>query len=309
MRQIGSVETIWRRASQSPTPSVSHRPVAPRTGARPRRPLVSRPRRTRRKLRQALFASGLAVAAAAAFLAIAGARDTAPQIRPALAEIEHMLDIAGFGLNEISLSGHRFTPDSDIFDAIDLASTPTMLSFDSRAARARIESLPWVERASIERVFPDRIEVHVTERAPFAVWLAGTRSFLIDKTGRVLSAVAGTTAPSLPRFSGEGAAAEAASLYAALSEHPALLARLQVAERVSERRWRLKLVGGAVIELPADGLGGVLPGALRLVDAAAAHGASEIDLRVSGRVLVRPAAERRQVARQAPDTGLATGGI
>ena len=39
-----------------------------------------------------------------------------------------------------------------------------MLSFDSRAAQERIERLPWVERASIERVFPDRLEVRITER-------------------------------------------------------------------------------------------------------------------------------------------------
>ena len=41
-----------------------------------------------------------------------------------------------------------------------------MLSFDSRAAQDRIERLPWVERASIERVLPDRLEVRVSERSP-----------------------------------------------------------------------------------------------------------------------------------------------
>jgi cell division protein FtsQ len=310
LRQIGTGETIWWRASQSPAPSTTRRPVpTAATAVKLRRPLVSPRRHTQRKLQRALTVAGVALAGATAFLAIAGSAGTAPQIQPSIAEIERMLDLAGYGLTQVALTGHRLTPDSDIFDAIDLGSTPTMLSFDSRAARARIERLPSVARASIERVFPDRIEVHVTEREPFAVWSRGSRHFLIDKTGHVLSAVSGMTAPSLPRFAGEGAAAEAADLYALLSHHPALLRRVALAERVAERRWRLRLAGGSAIELPADGLGQALAQALQLVDAAARQGANEIDLRVPGRALVRQVPERRQVVGQAPEAPLATGGI
>ena len=64
-----------------------------------------------------------------------------------------------------------------------------MLSFDSRAAQDRIERLPWVERASVERVLPDRLEVRVSERSPVAVWRRGDRNFLIDGSGRVLAAI------------------------------------------------------------------------------------------------------------------------
>ena len=102
-----------------------------------------------------------------------------------------------------------------------------MLSFDSRAAQDRIERLPWVERASIERVLPDRLEVRVSERSPSAVWRLGDRNFLIDKSGRVLAAVPRDAMPSLPRVAGEGAATEAAGLYALLAGHPALMARVE----------------------------------------------------------------------------------
>ena len=55
------------------------------------------------------------------------------------------------GLTQVSVTGHRYTPDSDILDAVGLDDARTMLSFDSRAAQDRIERLPWMERASIER--------------------------------------------------------------------------------------------------------------------------------------------------------------
>jgi cell division protein FtsQ len=228
---------------------------------------------------------------------------------PALAEIERMLDQAGYGLTQISLTGHRLTPDSDIFDAIDLAATPTLLSFDSRAAQARVERLSWVERASIERVFPDRIEVHITERAPFAVWRLGSRTYLIDKTGRVLAAVAPSTAPSLPRVAGEGAAAEAAALFARLAEYPAFSRQIEMAERIGERRWTLRLAGGGVVELPAHGVAEALARVPELAETAARTGANEIDLRVPGRTLVRKGPGSRQVVGQLSDARAAAGGM
>ena len=310
MRQIGTGQTIWWRASQSPTPLVASCPPLTATAVKkPRRPLVKPTRRARARFKAALPMMGVALAGAAAFLLIAGTGRSAPPLRPALAEIERMLDRAGYGLTQISLTGHRLTPDSDIFDAIDLASTPTVLSFDTRAAQARVESLSWIERASIERVFPDRLEVHITERMPFAVWQLGARHYLIDKTGRVLTGVAPNTAPSLPRIAGEGAPTAAAALYTLLAGYPALAHQVEVAERIGERRWTLRLAGGGAIDLPADGVAQALARAPQLVAAAAQAGADEIDLRVPGRALVRKASGARQVVGQIPVARLAAGGI
>jgi len=248
---------------------------------------------------------------ATAFLVFAGPERSARPATQALAEIERMVELAGYGLTQVSLTGHRFTPDRDIFDAIGLRAAPTMLSFDSRAAQDRIERLPWIERASIERVLPDRLEVRVTERTPFAVWRRGARHYLIDKTGRVLAPVSPEAAPSLPRLAGEGAATEAAALTRLLAHHPALQRRIEFAERVGGRRWTLRLAGGGSIELPAEGEAEALAHAALLASAVQAR-ASEIDLRVASRTLLRDGQGRNLQAEhvdQAPDARLATGGI
>ena len=172
---------------------------------------------------------------------------------PALAEIERIVDLAGFGLTQVSLTGHRFTLDSDIFEALDLGSAPTMLSFDSRAAQDRIERLPWVERASIERIVPDRLEVRISERAPFAVWRRDTRHLLIDRTGRVLASVAPDAMPELPRIAGEGAATAVGRLMDLLASQPALAHQVMLAERIGGRRWALHLADGSTMQLPAAG--------------------------------------------------------
>jgi cell division protein FtsQ len=222
---------------------------------------------------------------------------------PILPDIERLAETAGLGLQQVAVSGHRFTPDSDIFDALGLDAARTLLSFDSRAAKERIERLPWVERASIERIIPDRLEVQVVERAPFAVWQAEGRTFLIDRSGRVLTGIAPDAMPALPRLAGEGAPREAAALSELLARHPGLLPRVKLAERIGGRRWRLNLADGGAIELPASGEGKALARAVTL----ARHGiapASEVDLRAEGRTLLRKsrgALDRNERVTGAPD--------
>ena len=167
-------------------------------------------------------------------------------------------------------------------------------SFDSRAAQDRIERLPWVERASIERVLPDRLEVRVTERSPYAVWHLGNRRFLIDKSGRVLTAVPRGAMPSLPRVAGEGAAADASRLFTLLAGHPALMARIEIAERIGGRRWMLRLADGGSVQLPARGETEALARALRIAGARGSA-AREIDVRVSARTLVREPESRNEI--------------
>jgi cell division protein FtsQ len=228
---------------------------------------------------------GAATLGAAALVSMASpnASGRAPSI---LAEIERLAEMAGFGLQQVAVSGHRFTPDGDVFDAVGLPRARTLLTFDPGAARERLERLPWVERATIERIIPDRLEVTILERVPFAVWQAEGRTFLIDRSGRVLSAVATDAMPELPRLAGEGAPNEAAALIDLLAPHPGLRDRVRLAERVGGRRWRLHLAGGGAIELPASGESEALARAMVLARAGVAR-TGATDLRAEGRILLR----------------------
>ena len=276
MQQVGTGAEVERRASPSPAPQPVLKEAYP-LATRLRRG----PRRTIRARALTLIALGLV-----APVAFAGVARPLTSPAPALAEIERLIELAGFGLTQVSVTGHRYTLDSDIFDAIDLENAHTMLASDTRAAQDRIERLPWVERASIERVLPDRLEVRILERSPSAVWRRSGRTFLIDATGRVLAAVPPDAMLSLPRVAGEGAARKAADLHALLAEHPQVMARVEVAERVAQRRWVLRLSDGGSVQLPAYGEAEAIARWLRVAQARG-PGAVEIDVRVKERTLVR----------------------
>jgi cell division protein FtsQ len=228
----------------------------------------------------------MAVAALGACALVAIAAYARPERRgPLLESVERWVGLAGFGLDQVTLTGHRYTLDTDIFEAIDLKRAKTLLSFDSQAARSRIEELPWVEQASIERVFPGQVEVRVVERTPAAVWTRAGRVLLVDKRGHTLGPAPVDTMPNLLRIAGEGAADAVPGLLSLVQANPELQHQLALAERIGGRRWALHLERGSVIQLPARGETQALARAVFLLGVAGAQ--DEIDLRVAGRTILR----------------------
>lgn len=249
-----------------------------------------------------------AVIGGLAFATLSQGGTNARQVRPFLDEADRIAELAGLGVRQVFLTGQRMTADADIFDALDLAHARSLLRFDNVAARARIERLPWVASVAITRIFPDSISIEIAERRPFAVWLRSGRGSLIDATGRTLAPVNPDAVPELPRVSGEGAAAGAASILAVVERYPQLARRLEEAARVGERRWTLRLAGGGQILLPAglerealdELMGG--PAGARLTETPQ----TVVDLRASGRMIVRtsPAiTERMRPSGYAPPQG------
>ncbi len=282
---------------------------------RPRRP--SRGAAVRARRRNHRLAAVAVIAAGLAFAVLTGggtALRTAQPMRTAGfgSAIDKALAWAGFGLDQISVTGHRFTPDGDILDALDLGSARNWRSFDSRAARDRIERLPWIATATLTRSYPGRLDVRVTERKAFGIWSHGDRTTMIDATGRSLSDIRpGVDGVSkLPRFKGAGADREAAAITALVGRHSLIQSRLALAERIAERRWTLHLDNGTTVHLPPDREAMVLDGLIataelrRLIE----EPGRVVDLRAPGRIAVRAKSGPMAVSPQRTPPRIASGG-
>lgn len=255
---------------------------------------VSSPRARRARLLAFALVAGLGIGAVEEAARLSGTP-----------ELERLARFAGFGIDQVVLQGHRMSSDREIFDALDLANVRTFAALDSTAVKARIERLPWIDTAELSRVYPGRLEVRVTERTPYALWSRGDRRYLIDKSGRVLAAVGGEALPDLPRFAGEGAAGEAAGLMETVARYPDVAGRFAEAERVSERRWTLRLTNATTLVLPADNEVGALEmlardGELRSL---VARGGKVLDFRGPGRIAVRTEEAGSEAGAEAPGAG------
>jgi cell division protein FtsQ len=78
----------------------------------------------------------------------------------------------GFGIDQVTLSGHKFTFDRDVFDVLDRQRALT--SFDAKAARITSSSC-LVSTAELTRVYPDRLDVRIRSGRPTRYGLAANR--------------------------------------------------------------------------------------------------------------------------------------
>jgi cell division protein FtsQ len=297
LQQVGGVSEIPQRVPQALSldpdatalPPPPPPPPADKSNAFfPRRRPASKQATLGRKLGLTLF---MALSGALVFSILTDGGKQTRAVATFLPTTDEMLYWMGLRVEQVALSGQRFTADADVFDAMDLLKTGSLVTFDAAGARERIEKLPWVSTAAISRIFPGSLDVRITERQPSALWINEGREYLVDGSGRVLSALKKGTSVRLPRFSGAGAPEQAQALLDLIVRFPRVAERFEMAERVGERRWTLHLKGGVVVHLGAD----------REAVAFAALSSPEelgklietpnaiIDLRTRGRVTVRVA--------------------
>jgi cell division protein FtsQ len=184
----------------------------------------------------------------------------------------------GLELRQVYVDGRARTDPEELRAALGLQTGVPLLAVDPRAVKARLETLPWISQASVERLLPDTVFVRLHERQPLALWQQSGRFALIDSRGAVIQgavpdAAAAAAWRHLRVLVGEGAPAQAAPLFAALSTEPALWSRVVAATWVGERRWTVRLDNRVDVLLP------------------------ERDLRTAWRLLARKQAEERLLER------------
>ena len=205
------------------------------------------------RMRRVLPIAMAAFAALTFSLLTEGGRQ-ARRATPIMSYLDQGLEKLGLGLSEVVVKGQHKTRDSAIYDQLGLSDSHSIWLFDTEAARTRIEALPWVLKASLKRVFPDQLHIEIRERVPRAIWNDGSRTVLIDATGRVLGAAGTRETTDLPTVFGEGAARHARSIVETIHRLPGLRGKVGIYEWSANRRWTLHLKSGRQILLPASGL-------------------------------------------------------
>jgi cell division septal protein FtsQ len=73
-----------------------------------------------------------------------------------------------FALGTIAVTGEQHAGSSEILLAAALKKGSNVWLLDTSAAERRIEMLPWIDQADVQRAWPDRVSIKVTERIPVA---------------------------------------------------------------------------------------------------------------------------------------------
>jgi cell division protein FtsQ len=102
-----------------------------------------------------------------------------------------------FALDGIEVKGATLLSRAEVLQASGLHEGQSMLSLHADRVRARIQRLPLVRAASVQRVPTNRVRITVVERVPSFVLQTAEARWYIDDAATLLGAATGT-GPSLP---------------------------------------------------------------------------------------------------------------
>jgi cell division protein FtsQ len=204
---------------------------------------------------------------------------------------------SGLAIDNVRITGQSETSEIAVLNRLELQPEASLALLDLAAARERVETLPWVENATLRKIYPATLKVTINERKPFVLWQRDQTLSVIDETGRVISD-ASDGHYDLIRVVGQGADKRAGEALALADTAASIRSRLRAAVLISERRWNLVLDNGVTLMLPQDEPAEALAlvAALDQKDGFLSKDIVSVDMRLGTRMFVRltpEAAERR----------------
>jgi cell division protein FtsQ len=102
-------------------------------------------------------------------------------------------------VREIEIQGGKHVTKDDI-ESVAHVRGDNLLTLSTGGVVAKVETLPWVKSAHVERRLPGTLRVRIEERRPAIVLSLGQARWTLDAGGRVLAS--GTAAKDLPVLGG-----------------------------------------------------------------------------------------------------------
>lgn len=205
---------------------------------------------------------------------------------------QKVAEATGARVAKVVVEGATYTDKNVLQAALGLTKGDSLVTFNTSAARTRLEALPWVRLAAVERQLPDTVRVDVYEHVPLARVDINGEIWVINKDGEPIELESEQFAR-LPMLEGQGAATAAARLFGVLAEWPNLTGQLARASYIGQRRWDVTFMSGVTVRLPEEAPQEALQTLAKLEDArhVLSLNAGEVDLRVPGRIVLRLPAE------------------
>lgn len=195
----------------------------------------------------------------------------------------------GFRITSVAISGRKQLTQDEVLAIGGINGRSSLLFLDAATVRDKLEADPWIREATVQKLYPGRLQIDVTERKPFALWQEDGRVSVIDEDGTVLEPYVARRFVSLPLVVGKGAATRASDFLKLLSNYPQVKSAVKAVVFVGERRWNLRLANKLDVRLPEHGVENALAVLTKAEteDRLFSRDITAIDLRLPDRLTVR----------------------
>ena len=198
-------------------------------------------------------------------------------------------NMAGFRIAAVALAGHKQLTREEILATAGVTGRASLLFLDATDARSQLKTNPWIADATVQKLYPDRLQITVREREPYALWQKQGRVSVIALDGTVLEPYVAARFTRLPLVVGRGAAIRAKEFLDLLDRYPDIRDAVRASILVAERRWNLRLKNGVDVRLPETDVERALD-TLTMLDREKkllSRDIVAVDLRLADRVTVR----------------------
>jgi cell division protein FtsQ len=195
----------------------------------------------------------------------------------------------GFRISAVSLTGQKEVSREEVLTTAGVTGHASLLFLDADAARARLMANPWIADAAVFKLYPDRLQITITERLAYALWQKDGHLNVIAADGTVLESFVEDRYLGLPLVVGHGAERQAKDFLAIIDRYPDIRSVLRASMLVAERRWNLRLTNGIDVRLPEANVEAALDRLVQLDHdkKLLSRDITMVDLRLPDRVSVR----------------------
>jgi cell division protein FtsQ len=196
---------------------------------------------------------------------------------------------AGFRITAVAINGRKQLTQDEVLAIGGVTGRSSLLFLDALAVRDRLKANPWIAEATVQKFFPNQLQIDIVERKAFALWQQDGKLSVISDDGAVLEPYVSRRFLTLPLVVGKGAESRAHDFLALLDRYPQVKAVTRAAVFVGERRWNLRTKDGLDIRLPEHDVGNALASLSQLdqEDHLFSRDIVAIDMRLSDRLIVQ----------------------
>lgn len=197
--------------------------------------------------------------------------------------------LAGFGVEEITLTGQKELDERDMLRAAGVSETDSLPFLDPAQTRERLMALPLVREAEVSKLYPDRLVITVKERTPFAIWQTQGKLVVVAQDGTVIDDRLEPNFIELPFVVGDKANLKVESYARLLAIAKELRVPVRAGVLMGGRRWTLRLENGMDVLLPEIGAAEAMTRLAQLdrENRLLQKDIVAVDMRIEGRVTAR----------------------
>ncbi|MGL9733041.1 MAG: cell division protein FtsQ/DivIB [Wolbachia sp.] len=155
----------------------------------------------------------------------------------------------GFSINEIVVTGNKFTNEKEILGLVN-KTQPIMYLSLSRLADSIQSVSKWIKHVRIYRTLPNILHINIDEYKPFALWRDGNKISVIDSEGKVITD--DYPIDNLIVITGQNSLSNLKFVKDILENKTQLSSYISSCVYIGNRRWNIILDNVSTIKLPED---------------------------------------------------------